>query len=345
MHECINYQQLDEDKVQCQTCAHFCTISSGQVGTCGVRQNKKGKLYLLNYGKSPAVNIDPIEKKPLFHFQPGSYALSVGTYGCNFRCGNCQNFSLSQIQGLKGKVKEYGYLNWGQELTPEELVDKALETDCQSIAYTYNEPTIFLEYALDTMKLAHQQGLKNVWVSNGFMSLKSLEKIIPYLDAINIDIKSFENDFYQENCGARIKPVLENCKKLAESDVWLEVTTLIIPTKTDDMEMLRDLARFIKNHLGKDVPWHISAFSASISWKMKDLPNTSPAEIHDIYELGKKVGLNYIYAGNIGGEKQNTYCPECNELVIRRVGYQIDKADSLPKCQNCSHPIPGIFST
>ncbi len=346
MHKCINYKKLDNNNAQCQVCSHFCTITSGQVGICGIRQNQDGELYLITYGKTSALNIDPIEKKPLFHFQPGSYSLSVGTYGCNFRCGNCQNFNLSQIQGQKGEVREYNQLNWGENWTPEKLVEKAIETNCRSIAYTYNEPTVFLEYALDTMKLAHQNGLKNVWVSNGFMSNKTLETIIPFLDAINIDIKSFKNDFYQENCGARLRPVFNNCKKLAESDVWLEVTTLVIPTLTDDMSMLRDLARFIKNHLGEDVPWHISAFSPSISWKMKNLQNTPPATINKVYEMAKDVGLNYVYAGNIGtGEMQNTYCPECGELVIKRTGYHIQIPDKLSQCPFCSHPIPGLFSS
>ncbi len=340
----INYQQLEEKNIQCLTCSHFCVIPPGQVGICGVRKNQQGKLYLLNYGKSPAVNIDPIEKKPLFHFLPGTDSFSFGTYGCNFRCGNCQNFYLSQIQGLKGKVDEYSQLNWGDDWPPEKIVDQALENSCQSIAYTYNEPTIFLEFAIDTMKLAHQKNLKNVWVSNGFMSNKTLETIIPFLDAINVDIKSFKNDFYQAACGARIQPVLNNCKKLVESDVWLEVTTLVIPTKTDDLDMLRDLGRFIKNHLGEDVPWHISAFSPSISWKMKNLPNTPPALISQVYQMAKDVGLNYVYAGNIGmGEMQNTYCPECGELVIKRSGYHIQIPDKPSHCPSCSHPVPGIF--
>ncbi len=345
MYEGINYQQLDEDKVKCQVCSHFCTISPGQVGICGIRQNKEGELYLITYGKTTGVQVDPIEKKPLYHFLPDSEVLSFGTYGCNFHCQNCLNWRASQIYNFKGKVEEYDQFNWGQEWLPEELVDKALETNCQSIAYTYNEPTVFLEYALDTMKLARKKGLKNVWVSNGFMSEQTLDEIIPYLDAINVDIKSFQDEFYQKYCGGRLRPVLRNCTTLAESDVWLEVTTLVIPTLTDDPDMLRSLAEFIYNHLGSEVPWHINNFSASISWKMKDLPDTPPSAMNKAYEIGKDVGLKFVYAGNVGsGQKQNTYCPECGELIIKRTGYNIQIPNSASVCPACSHPIPGVFS-
>ncbi len=241
MKECINYKNLASSLVQCRTCSHFCKIKEGRIGVCGIRQNFKGKLYLLAYGKAIAANIDPIEKKPLFHFLPGSLSYSVGTIGCNFRCGNCQNFDISQMFGLKGKVEEYEKLSWGYDLSPEKIVEEALENNCQSIAYTYNEPTIWVEYALDTMKLARKKGLKNVWVSNGFMTNETLDSIIPYLDAINVDIKSFDDEFYKSNCGARVKPVLENCKRLVKDKVWIEVTTLIIPTMSDNPEMLKKL--------------------------------------------------------------------------------------------------------
>ncbi len=345
MEKCINFRRLEDDQVQCRTCSHFCTISPGQVGICGVRKNKNGQLYLITYGKAASVQIDPIEKKPLYHFLPGSKALSFGTYGCNFRCGNCQNFSLSQIQGVKGNVEEYQAINWGDNWPPNELVEKALQANCRSIAYTYNEPTVFLEYALATMKLARQKGLKNVWVSNGFMSKKTLETIAPYLDAVNVDIKSFNDDFYRQTCGARVQPVLENCKRIIDAGIWLEVTTLIIPTLSDSIEMLRDLAKFIYHHLGPDVPWHISAFSASISWKMKNLPNTPPALISQVYQMAKDVGLNYVYAGKIGGgEMDYTYCPECGELVIKRTGYHLEMTKKSGLCPSCSHPLPGVFS-
>jgi pyruvate formate lyase activating enzyme len=344
MRECINYQQLDGNSIQCQTCSHFCKISTGQVGICGIRKNESGKLYLLPYGKTTGVQIDPIEKKPLYHFLPDSQALSFGTFGCNFHCQNCLNWRFSQIFNNKGDVEDYSKMSWGKDWPPKKLVETAVENDCQSIAYTYNEPTIFLEYALETMKLAHQKGLKNVWVSNGFMTEKTLDEIIPYLDGINIDIKSFEYSFYKQVCGGRLQPVLNNCKRLAKSDAWLEVSTLVIPTLTDDPEMLRDLARFILNHLGSDVPWHIIGFSASISWQMHNFPDTPPSLINKAYQIGRDVGLDYVYAGKVGnGEMQHTYCPECGEVVIKRSGYYIEIPEKPSFCPACSHPISGVF--
>jgi pyruvate formate lyase activating enzyme len=315
----------------------------GRNGICGIRQNIKNKLYLLAYGKAIAANIDPIEKKPLFHFLPGSQAYSVGTIGCNFRCGNCQNFDISQMFGHKGKAEEYERLNWGYEMSPEKIVEEALESGCQSIAYTYNEPTIWAEYALDTMKLAKSRGIKNVWVSNGFMSPETLDAIIPYLDAINVDIKSFDDEFYKSNCGARVAPVLENCKKLVRKNVWLEVTTLIIPTLSDDRKMLESIARFIKKELGDYAPWHLSAFSAGISWKLQNLPDTEIETVSSAHEIGKIAGLKYVYAGNVRDKKlESTYCPQCGQLAIERSGYIVVRYDKKGKCQ-CGEKIHGIF--
>ncbi|MBU4216947.1 AmmeMemoRadiSam system radical SAM enzyme [Patescibacteria group bacterium] len=344
MQECLNYKKIDEEKVQCQNCHHFCIISEGQVGICGVRKNQKGKLSLLVFGKIIAVNIDPIEKKPLFHFLPDSKAFSLGTLGCNFRCANCQNFNISQIYGLKGSVDKYNEIDWGYQLSPEEVVRQAQVNDCKSIAYTYNEPTIFLEYALDTMKLARKAGLKNVWVSNGFMSDQALDLIIPYLDAINIDIKSFNDEFYRNNCGAHLKPILENCKKLVRRGIWLEITTLVIPTLSDDEEMLRQVARFIKKELGDFVPWHVSAFSGAISWKLQNLPDTSIVKIKRAYDIGKEEGLKYVYVGNVLEKNlENTYCKHCGKMVIERKGYNIARMDKGGKCQKCHEKMDGMM--
>ncbi len=299
MRECQNYKKIGSEKLECQACAHFCKIAPGNTGICGVRQNRKGKLYSLVYEQAIALNVDPIEKKPFFHFFPGSYAYSVGTLGCNFRCANCQNYEISQIGGLKGKIKEYEKINWGQEISPEQIVKNALDLKCQSIAYTYNEPTVFREYALDTMKIAHKKGLKNVWVSNGFMSAQTRKDVIPYLDAINIDLKSFRKDFYGKYCGASLPPVLQNCQKFKEEGVWLEITTLIIPTLSDDPQMLREIINFIKEKLGKETPWHISAFSGRFSWKLEHLPDTQPEKILKIKNMAKKEGLKNVYPGNI----------------------------------------------
>lgn len=344
MKECLNYKKIDAHTLQCQTCSHFCKIKEGGVGICGIRQNISGKLYLLTYGKAAAAHVDPIEKKPLFHFLPGSLSYSFGTIGCNLRCANCQNYDISQMYGLKGKVKEYEKLNWGYDLLPQEIVKEALKSGCRSIAYTYTEPTVFMEYCLDTMKLAKKKGLKNVWVSNGFMSNQTLDSIIPYLDAINIDIKSFDDEFYKSNCGARLNPVLENCKRLVREKVWLEVTTLIIPTLSDDEKMLKNVAQFIKKQLGDFVPWHVSAFSGAISWKLKHLPDTPVAKVKRAYAIGKEAGLKYVYAGNIWeNDVENTHCPKCKKVAIERIGYGVERLDKNGKCLSCGKKLDGVF--
>ena len=297
MKECYLYKKLENDKVQCQTCAHQCLISAGQRGICGVRKNKDGKLYLLVYGQAITCHIDPIEKKPLYHFMPGSWTLSIATVGCNFRCDNCQNWQISQAP--KGKISNDEIQKMGDNLSPAEIIELTIKNKCPSISYTYTEPTIYLEYALDTMKLAKEKGLKNIWVSNGFMSLETLEMIAPYLDAINIDLKSFDNDFYQKVCGAKLEPVLENLKKIKELGIWLEVTTLIIPTLSDNEKNLRQIAEFIKSELGEETPWHVSAFSPEISWKLKDLPAASYKQVETAYKIGQEVGLKHVHMGNI----------------------------------------------
>lgn len=344
MKECLNYKKMDKGAVQCETCHHFCKIAEGRSGTCGIRQNLKGKLYLLTYGKAVAVNIDPVEKKPLFHFLPGSDIFSIGTLGCNFRCANCQNFDISQMFGFKGRVEQYDRFDWGYDLSPAEAVKRAKAGGCASIAYTYNEPTIFLEYALDTMKLAGKAGLKNVWVSNGFMSDKTLELIIPHLDAINVDIKSFSDQFYQSNCGARVEPVLDNCRKLVKAGVWTEITTLVIPTLSDSEAMFRQVAGFIRKELGDFVPWHVSAFSGAISWKLQHLPETPLSTIKTAYEIGKAAGLKYVYAGNVwGDESENTFCPKCGKVVIKRIGYAVERSDKQGSCPYCQEKMAGVF--
>lgn len=345
MKECLNYKKIDAQTLECLACSHFCKIKEGNAGICGIRQNIGGKLYLLTYGKAAAAHIDPIEKKPFFHFQPGSSSYSFGTIGCNFRCANCQNYDISQMYGLKGKVKEYEKMNWGYDLSPKKIVEEALEAGCQSIAYTYTEPTVFLEYCLDTMKLAKKKGLKNIWVSSGFMSNQTLDSAIPYLDAINIDIKSFDDGFYKSNCGGRVSPVLENCKRLVKEKVWLEVTTLVIPTLSDSKKMLRQVAKFIKNELGDFVPWHVSAFSGSISWKLQHLPETPVETIKKAYQSGKDEGLKYVYAGNVWGAADlgRTDCPKCKKAVIERIDYEVTRRDKSGKCGNCGEKIEGTF--
>ena len=345
MKQCLNYSKINAQTLECRTCAHFCKIKEGKTGICGVRQNINGKLYLLTYGKAVAVHVDPIEKKPLFHFFPGSWAFSLGTVGCNFRCDNCQNFDISQIFAKKGNVEEYGNFSLGFSLSPQQIIDEAIDNKCRIIAYTYTEPTIFLEYCLDTMKLAKKKGLKNVWVSNGFMSEETLRRIVPYLDAINVDIKSFDPLFYKTNCGGKLEPVLDNCRRLVKEKVWLEITTLVIPALSDDEKMLKELARFIKQELGDFIPWHISAFSGAISWKLQHIPSTDPEAIKRIYQIGKDAGLKYVYAGNVWEkELESTYCSRCGELVVDRIGYEVKRYDTKGKCPKCGEKVEGFFN-
>lgn len=341
----VLYKKLAKESVECSACAHRCRIKPGKTGLCGVRRNFEGKLCLLTYGRAIALQVDPIEKKPFFHFLPGSKAYSIGTLGCNFRCRNCQNFDISQIFGYKGKVGFYDKIDWGQKLSAKEAVRQAKEFDCQSIAYTYNEPTIWAEYALSIMKPAKKAGLKNVWVSNGFMTRETLDLIVPYLDAINVDIKSFDDEFYVRNCGARLKPVLETCQRLVEKKIHLEITTLIIPTLSDQQEMLGELAKFIKIKLGADIPWHLSAFSGMVSWQLQDLSETPLKTLEAAYKIGKKEGLKNIYLGNVATDGlENTYCFKCGEIVIKRNGYSVTNHCQEGKCPKCQTKIMGDVS-
>ncbi len=337
MKEAYLYKKLGDRKVQCQNCAHYCVISPKNRGICGVRENIDGKLYALNYGKAIACHIDPIEKKPFFHFLPGSHSLSLATIGCNFRCDNCQNYSISQapkIQDTKYKIQDTKI--WGEDLLPEEIVKITLKNKLPSISYTYTEPVIFLEYALDTMKLAKKEGLKNNWVSNGFLSPESAKLVIPYLDAINIDIKSFSDEFYRENCGAKLEPVLDTAKLMKKSGIWVEITTLVIPGLSDSNENFNDIAQFIYRDLGPETPWHVSKFSPKISWKLQHLPETLLKTIEKACHIGLEIGLKYVYSGNVMGQaSEDTYCPKCNAVNIDRTGYQIVRLDKNGFCYKC----------
>jgi len=329
MKEAYLYKKLSNQRAQCQNCAHYCLVLPGKRGICGVRENIDGKLYALNYGRTIACHVDPIEKKPFFHFLPGTYSLSIATVGCNLQCANCQNYDISQ--GFKDK-KEIP----GEDLSPKEIVKIALKNKLPSISYTYTEPVIFLEYALDTMKLAKKAGLKNNFVSNGFMSKESAKLIIPYLDAINIDIKSFSDDFYKKICRGRLQPVLDTARLMKKSGLWLEITTLVIPTLSDSKKMFRDIAKFIKEELGPETPWHISQFSGAISWKLQHLPETPVETLQMAYKIGKETGLKYVYTGNVPGlPSEDTFCPKCNALVIDRTGYVISRHDKQGKCPKC----------
>lgn len=351
MHEAKFYKKLADQTVACELCNHFCHIKNNAVGICSVRKNLDGQLYSLVYGYPAAMNIDPIEKKPLFHFLPGSSAFSLGALGCNFRCDNCQNWEISQAKNLttlspplSGREIQNSpapLLKAGNAIVePQKIVEQALDFGCQSIAYTYNEPTVFTEYALDIMKLAKQNNLKNIWVSNGYMSEQCLEAISPYLDGANIDLKSMAEKFYRKTCGAKLKQVLKNLIEIKKAGVHLEITTLVIPKLSDDPSMLKKTAEFMVKELGAEVPWHISKFSPEISWKLKNTPATSERTIFDAYEIGKTAGLKYVYVGNVHKtDKENTYCPNCGQLAIKRLGYNITRYDNNGKCPKCGRSL------
>ncbi len=291
MTKTLFYKKIKDNWVQCGVCEQKCVIKENSFGKCGVRKNIKGDLFALNYNKIVVAHVDPIEKKPFYHFLPGSLAFSIGTAGCNFRCFNCQNADISQLKNHQ--IEQINETN----LNPKKIVQLSKENNCQSVAYTYTEPTIFVELALECMKLTKKNGLKNVWVSNGYMSEKTLKAILPYLDAINVDLKSFKNEFYNKICGAKLKPVLDNLKKIYQAKTHLEITTLIIPEENDTKEELKKIAEFIKRKLSEEVPWHVSAFYPT--YKMLDKKPTKKEKVLEAQKIGYSVGLKNVYAGNI----------------------------------------------
>ena len=330
------YRKLNNDTIQCLACNNYCVIPNGKTGICGVRQNENGKLKLLVDNKAVAVNLDPIEKKPLFHFFPGSIAFSLGTFGCNFGCEFCQNWDISQAP------KETTIEFWGEDWPPEKIISYCQKHNISVIAYTYNEPTIWTEYALAIMKLAHKNKIKNVWVSNGYMSKETLKLIAPYLDAINVDLKSFREEFYQKVVHAHIEPVKENIKKIWEMGIWEEVTTLIIPGFNDSENELKEIAQFLVT-ISPDLPWHISAFYPN--YKMLDVPSTSKETLLKAYHIGKDAGLKYVYTGNIPDSNyESTYCPNCGFKLIERWGIEMIENNLLgDKCPKCGTKIAGRF--
>ncbi len=334
MKEAMLYEGLKDKKVRCKLCSHRCLIGEGKRGICRVRENRDGRLYSLVYGKVVAKHNDPIEKKPLYHFYPKSLSFSICTVGCNFRCLFCQNADISQMPRDQEKI-----LGW--PATPEDIVNEAIGQGATSISYTYTEPTIFFEFAYDVARLAVKKGLKNVFVSNGFMSQEAIETIRPYLHAANIDLKSFRDKYYKEICGARLKPVLDTITNMVKMGIWVELTTLLVPTLNDSEEELRDIAQWIYG-LNPDIPWHISRFYPT--YLLTNLPPTPISSIHKAREIGLKAGLRYVYSGNIpGDEGENTYCPNCGTLLIERYGYHIPQYNIRDgHCPNCGTKIPGV---
>ncbi len=336
MKEAMFYRKIDDEKILCELCPHFCKLKEGQTGICHVRKVQDGRLNSLVYGRSIALHVDPIEKKPLFHVDPGSRSFSMATAGCNFHCKFCQNHAISQVE-------DHIDLNQvGREISPKGIVDYAKSEQCSSIAYTYTEPTIYFEYACDTAKLAHEQGILNVFVTNGYINPEPLKFISEYLDAANVDLKSFRDDFYRKLVGAKLQPVLDTLKLMKKLNIWIEVTTLIIPGENDSEDELNQIAAFIANELGKETPWHISRFHPQ--YKLNSHPPTPVSTLQRAYKIGKDNGLRYVYPGNVPGDKyESTFCYHCGEMLIQRYGFHIqNNAIKDGKCSFCSVEIDGL---
>ena len=335
--EAYLYEPLEDDKVQCRLCAHRCVINPLGRGICKVRENKDGALHALNYGKLIARSVDPIEKKPLFHLHPGSLSYSIATVGCNFKCRFCQNADIAQMpQDREGLIM-------GTQVAPEKIVSDAASRGCKSIAYTYTEPTVFFETAFDTAKLAKQQGIKNVFVTNGYMTAEALQKIAPYLDAANVDLKSYSDDFYRQQCSARLAPVKETLIGMKQLGILVEVTTLLIPGLNTDPDELGALAQFLASSLGPDTPWHISRFHPT--YKLTDRPATAVDTLLKAREIGLTAGLKYVYTGNVWGlPGESTFCDECGAILIDRRGFTVNE-NRLDQgcCPDCGTSVAGIF--
>lgn len=330
--EALYWKKLKENKVQCALCPHFCVIDNGKRGKCGVRENQKGKLYSLVYGKPNSVAIDPVEKKPLNHFFPGSKTFSIGTAGCNLKCHFCQNYELSQ-----SKPEELPFY----EMPPEKVVEEAIKAKCHSISYTYSEPTIFYEYMVDTAKLAKKKGLKNIFVTNGFINPEPLNELCKYIDAAHVDLKGFDEKVYSNICEAQLKPVLETLKLLKKNNIWFEVINLVIPGINDDMKKIKAMAEWLRKNIGKDCVLHFSRFFPCYL-----MSNTKPTPVETLEkakETAEKAGLDHIYVGNVS-EEENTICPQCQKLLIRRNHYNIlENNMKKGKCGFCGSIIPGRF--
>lgn len=333
MHAARLFKPLKDGRVHCRLCSHYCVIGEGEFGRCGVRANRNGTLYTLVYDKVAAVNMDPVEKKPLFHVLPGTQTLSFATQGCNLQCSFCQNHSLSQVE--PGKVR-------GREASPGQIVQAALANGAKSISYTYSEPTIFFELMQDTARLAHREGLLNIMVSNGFQSAECLDELSDLIDAANIDLKAFTAEFYEQQCGAKLEPVKNNLKRMKAMDWWVEVTTLVIPGLNDGLDELADIAGFIAGELGPETPWHVSRFHPDHT--LLDRPATPVSSLEAALGAGKRAGLSYVYTGNVpghGGER--TLCPKCGETVIERRGFTVTGTRlDRGNCSQCGQAIAGI---
>lgn len=330
------YKSLKDNSVQCHLCHHRCTIAPGKRGICGVRENRAGMLHTLVYGRVIAQHIDPIEKKPLYHVAPGSRSYSIATVGCNFKCRFCQNADIAQMPADRSGMI------LGDRRAPEDVVSQALESRCQSIAYTYTEPTVYFEFAVKTARLARTRGLLNVLVTNGYMTAEAIDMAADCIDAANVDLKAFSDRFYKRYCGARLAPVTATLKRMKARGIWVEVTTLLIPGLNDDHKELESLTRFIAEELGRDTPWHVSRFHPA--YRLQDKSPTPVRDLALAREIGWNAGLEYVYIGNVAMEKgAATICSTCGNVVIDRSGFTVRKnMTANGRCGFCSGRIHGI---
>ncbi len=333
-HEASFYEKLAGNKVRCRLCPRGCVVPDGQRGYCRVRENRKGTYYSLVYGRPCAARPDPIEKKPFFHVYPGSLAYSIATVGCNFACRFCQNWDISQAGPEDVSVPYCG---------PEAIAAAAKKAGAKTIAYTYNEPTIFAEYLADCARAGRERGVESVMVSNGYITAEAQKTLLPLLRAVKVDFKAFSQEFYGKICGGELQPVLDTLKRLAGAGVWYEIVVLIIPTLNDGADELKRMSAWMVRELGRDVPLHLSRFTPM--YKMKNIPPTPPETLRRAREIAEGEGMRFVYIGNVPGEEaQHTVCPSCKALLIRRYGYRIlENTIADGKCQACGRPVPGIW--
>jgi len=335
LHEGRWWETLPNGKVHCFLCPRHCHIGEGQTGFCFIRKNIDGRLYNLGYGQPAAIQIDPIEKKPLNHFLPGTSVFSMGTAGCNMGCFFCQNWDIS-----KSKSDQVH----STHLEPEEVVAAAIQYGCPSVAFTYNEPTIWAEYAIDISKAAHRAGLKTVMVTNGYVTREAFAEVYEHIDAANVDLKAFTENFYSKVTLTHLQPVLDTLKALRrDTNVWFEITNLMIPTLNDPAEETRELCGWILENLGDDVPLHFTAFHPD--FKLRDKPNTPPETLHRARQIALKMGLKFVYEGNIYSEGGNTICPGCKRTIVKRWWHQVSgvRISEDGHCTFCGAKIPGVF--
>jgi pyruvate formate lyase activating enzyme len=333
--EARHYRKHPDQEVECQLCPRNCKLGDKERGYCGVRENNGGIYYTLIYGKVCSLNADPIEKKPFFHFLPGTSALSLATAGCNVNCKFCQNWEISQVR--PEQVRNI-------DLPPAEAANLARRTNCPSIAYTYSEPVVFFEYMMDTAEAGRRQGLRNVVVTGGHINPEPLAELVKAVDAIKVDLKAFTQEFYTDQVHGSLQPVLEAIKTIAHSKAWLEIVYLVIPTLNDNLGDIRRMCRWIIKEIGPDVPLHFSRFHPM--YLLKNLPPTPIATLEKAHAAAQEEGLHYVYIGNVPGHQaENTFCPNCRNMVVRRVGYEIQRLELRSgQCRFCRHPIPGIWA-